>query len=125
MPRIETDMKRIILFLIVAAAVPSFSDVFFSEPDLSADNVLLFKATTDAPGYGEYETLFKAELTAGTVTQLTFFPEQLALIDSEEVLQIRNRFGTFRSDRNLDDIGAAGNAPSFSDGGAVDTGRSS
>ena len=90
-------MKRIVLVILVLCAVRSFAEVTFSNPDLSDSNKLLFKATTDAPVNGVFDTLFFSDVETGAIEQLSFFPEVVMLTGDSSYYQIINRFGVFRS----------------------------
>ena len=118
-------MKRVIsctvLFLLILAGV--FSEVVFSDLDLSQQNNLLFQAKTDSPVFGPYKTLFLADLNGRKIKQLTFFPERALYLEDKGVLQIQNRFGVFRSDANLERIAPVNIFPSFSGGNQVPNGK--
>jgi peptidoglycan/xylan/chitin deacetylase (PgdA/CDA1 family) len=118
------DMNRwlwVLLFPLVV--LPLQGEVLFSGLDLSPENKLLFQASVDAPGYDLYGTLFKADLLQGDIQQLTFFPEELLYLDKIEVLQFQNRFGVFRSDRDLGNITPLPDFPAFVNGGPIQTGK--
>jgi peptidoglycan/xylan/chitin deacetylase (PgdA/CDA1 family) len=98
------------------------AEVGFAGLDLSADNRLLFRARTDSPRYGDYDTLFQARLEDGEIVQLTFFPEDAALFAGGSVLQVHNRFGLFRTDPRTGAFGPISNLDSFVRRGRVENG---
>ncbi len=116
-------MKRIVQILLVLCAVRSFAEVTFSNPDLSENQKLLFKATTDAPVNGTYDTLFYTDVETRVLTQLSFFPEVVMLTGDSSRYQIINRFGVFRSDQELLQFEAVERFPSFVNGGDIGTGK--
>jgi peptidoglycan/xylan/chitin deacetylase (PgdA/CDA1 family) len=117
------------------------AEVSFSGLDLGDTDALLFAATSQAPGFGEYRTLFSADLsnvsdsiegtavaggdvlTNAPITQLTFFPEILTYLPSEGAVQIQNRFGVFRGTVASGDFAPVPGFASFADGAAVSNGR--
>jgi peptidoglycan/xylan/chitin deacetylase (PgdA/CDA1 family) len=105
------------------SASAGFGQVSFSGPDLSADGKLLFAATTRCPELGAYETLFLADAQTRSMRQLTFFPEDVLLLQDREVLQIQNRFGVFRSEPGFGAIAPLAQFPSFVGGSQVQMGR--
>lgn len=116
-------MIRIVLPLAILLAPFAYGEVTFSNLDLAPDNVLLFQAHTDAPTYGRYTTLFRANLVDKSLTQLSFFPEQIMLVANRSELQIRNRFGVFRSDPSFRDMKPVANFPAFVTGHDIQSGK--
>jgi peptidoglycan/xylan/chitin deacetylase (PgdA/CDA1 family) len=96
--------------------------VTFSGLDLSADGRLLFAATTRWPDFGSYATLFSADARTRATRQLTFFPEDVQLLQDKDVLQIQNRFGVFRSGPGFTAIAPLAMFPSFSAGSQIQSG---
>jgi peptidoglycan/xylan/chitin deacetylase (PgdA/CDA1 family) len=118
-------MRRTVLILLVSVLIllPLSAEVRFSGLHLSKDDLLLFSARTGSPMYGTYDTLLTGELEDGFLRQLTFFPEQVSLLEMGSKLQIRNRFGVFRSGPGLDTVEAVAAFPSFINGGDIETGK--
>ncbi len=118
-------LRKPLLLLCVSliSASAGFGQVSFSGLDLSADDRLLFAATTRCPEVGAYETLFLADARTRSMRQLTFFPEDVLLLQEREVLQIQNRFGVFRSEPGFGAIAPLAQFPSFVGGSQVQTGR--
>ena len=83
------------------ALAPLGAQVTFGDLDLDSSGALLFSARTESPVFGEYTTLFKAQLQERSITQLTFFPERVTLLEGETRIQIQNRFGVFSDKRRL------------------------
>ena len=108
-------MKRrlpaILLCLVVLG--PLWPEVRFADPDLSADNLLLFEVRSVSPPWGAHDTLFMADLETRDLTQLTHFPERLNYLAAKKVLQLQNRFGVFYSDETLGNFQPAPQFPSF------------
>ncbi len=116
-------MKRIFQALLILCAATAVAEVTFSDLDLSENNALLFRATTDAPVTGPYDTVFLADVESGELEHLSFFPEFAMLTGASSYLQIINRFGVFRSDDNLQNFRAVERFPSFVNGGEIGTGK--
>ena len=135
-------MRR--LFLCTAmflAAIAVSAEVSFSGLDLSSDEHLLFAASSEAPGFGSYRTLFRADLSrvsgaasgrgiAGgdvledaPIEQLTHFPEILTYLRALDAVQIQNRFGVFRADVATGVFAAVDGFQSFAAGAPVGNGK--
>ena len=110
-----------LILLLLAGSLEA--EVSFSELNLSPSGQLLFRAGVSSPAYGDYSTLFRADLGRKEITQLTFFPEKASLINGGERLQIQNRFGVFRSDASLENMEPIRTFPGFASGGEVQTGK--
>ena len=108
------------LLLAVSAAYPQTA---FSGLDLSASDRLLFSAVSRSPRLGDFSTLFLADLGTRAMRQLTFYPEEVLLLQDREVLQIRNRFGVFRSEPGFARIAPVAGFPSFLAGAQITTGE--
>jgi peptidoglycan/xylan/chitin deacetylase (PgdA/CDA1 family) len=109
----------IALLLVVSAAS---AQTAFSGLDLSAADRLLFSAESRSPRLGELSTLFLADLRTRAMRQLTFFPEEVLLLKDREVLQVRNRFGVFRSAPGFSGLSPVAGLPSFVTGSPVASG---
>ena len=96
-------MKRLLLISLLSIALVGAlcGEVRFAGPDLSDDNLVVFKVRSDSPGWGAYDTLLTMDLETRTLTQLTHFPERLVYLAGKKVLQLQNRFGVFHSDPSL------------------------
>ncbi len=80
--------------LLLLLVVNIFSEVVFSDLDLSSQNILLFQAKTDSPVFGKYKTLFSAGLTGKKkIEQLTFFPERALYLQDKGVRSEERRVG--------------------------------
>ncbi len=100
-----------------------FSEAAFSGLDLADDNRLLFSASVDAPDFGSYDTLFLADVEDSELGQLTFFPERMSILPDTGQLQIQNRYGVFRTDRELEDLAPVEDFPSFVNGSQIRSGK--
>jgi len=109
--------------LLVVLGGLAHAEVRFSGLDLAGTNDLLFQATVDVPEYQQYGTLFNADLGSESLSQLTFFPEHIALLPETGQLQIQNRFGVFRTTADFDKPAPIPNFPSFVSGRQVDAGK--
>lgn len=118
-------MIRKIAFLVVLSicCFVAFGEVQFEGLDVNPTNYLIFKATTDVPEFGTYDTLFSAALQNRILKQLTFFPETITFLKNTEQLQIQNRFGVFRSNARLENITPIELFPSFVEGHQIGTGK--
>lgn len=117
-------MRKPLLLLMISliAAAAGFGQVSFSGLDLSAKDRLLFSATARSPERGMFDTLFLADPRTKNIAQLTFFPEEILLLQEKEVLQIQNRFGVFRSAPGFGNIAPLAQFPSFTGGSQVQVG---
>lgn len=115
--------QTVLVFLLCACSALVYSDVQFADPDISPQDTLLFRADAEHPGFGAYGTLFWADLEKRSVQQLTFFPEQIALLRGRTVLQIQNRYGVFRSGQDLKGMRQVEQFPSFARGNIVQLGK--
>ncbi len=118
-------MKKLLIsvLILIIASLFSFGEVTFSELNVTPDDNLIFKATVDLPEWDNYDTLFVSTLQDGNIKQLTFFPEKIALLDNQKVLQIQNRFGVFRSDSELKNVRSIDLFPAFVNGSEIATGK--
>ena len=92
-------MKRVLFALVIATsilAVPE-AQVRFGDLNVNSSSELLFSASTEMPGLGEYSSHFIADIPRASMSQLTVFPERIRVYESSGVIQIQNRFGLFRS----------------------------
>ncbi len=109
-------VAAVALLLLLPATLAA--ELRFTRHDLGGENTVLFELETRAPGLGNYTTLFAGRLTldgrrSGTLSEsgvpaskkalrLTFFPEQLEIFRDPTRIQLRNRFGTVRSEQEPD-----------------------
>lgn len=112
-----------VLILSLSALNPAAADIRFTDPSLSGTGLLLFHAETVSPGFGSYRTLFLTDMKTKTTTQLTYFPEEIAFLPGPGVLQIRNRFGVFRSGADLKTFTAFSIFPAFVNGYQIEEGK--
>lgn len=85
------------LAITTSILAPTTAQVRFGDLDLNASSELLFTATTEMPGLGEYSSLFLADIPAASMQQMTIFPERMDILGPEGTIQIQNRFGVFRT----------------------------
>ncbi len=111
------------LFAGVLSLANAFAGVEFIGPDIAPDDTLLFSARVDIPGDGGYDTLFAAKAETGELTQLTFYPEAIAIVDDGRRLQIRNRFGIFMTDRGFANLQPLPTIPAFVRGSSIQQGK--
>lgn len=121
-------MKRVSLWFLIMAglvsAIPIYADTIeFLNPDISPENNLLFTARVNVPGQGAYDTLFSANAESRELTQLTVYPESVAVLDEGRRLQISNRFGVFVTDRGFSGLRPLEGFPSFVSGNGVQHGK--
>ncbi|HET6486292.1 MAG TPA: polysaccharide deacetylase family protein, partial [Spirochaetia bacterium] len=95
----------------------------FSGLNLSPKDRVLFTASVTSPEAGPYDTLFLADAATRKLRQLTFFPEQVLLLQDGDVLQIQNRFGVFRSSNGFTNIAPLPLFPSFVAGNEIAMGK--
>ena len=119
--------RMLLVFLLVTALSAVHSEVVFSSLTLDSENQILFEAEVTAPEYRTYQTAFTADISGDgdthSITQLTFYPEQIAYLPSSRQLQIHNRFGLFRSDGDLENIRPLEIFPNFGNGADIHTGK--
>jgi peptidoglycan/xylan/chitin deacetylase (PgdA/CDA1 family) len=116
-------MRKPLILLFISAAAACFAQITFSNLDLSARDKLLFTASALYPDYGTFNTLFLADARTRGMRQLTFFPEDILLLQHKEALQIANRYGVFRSDPGFTNIRPLAMFPSFVGGSQIQSGR--
>jgi peptidoglycan/xylan/chitin deacetylase (PgdA/CDA1 family) len=118
-------LRKTLLLLIItlAASAAGFAQVSFSGLDLSPADRLLFAATTRGPEFGAFDTLFLADVRTKHLRQLTFFPEEIQLLQDKDVLQIQNRFGVFRSEQGFRNITPLAMFASFTAGSQIQSGK--
>ena len=114
--------KTLLLSCLSLAAAFSFGQVSFSGLDLSPSDRLLFAASAASSGTGTFTTLFLADSRTRHMRQLTFYPEEVQLLQDRDVLQIQNRFGVFRSETEFANIAPIAMFPSFVAGSQVQPG---
>ncbi len=93
-------MKRFILVLAMFTSVligVVSQQVRFGDLNINASGELLFTATTEMPGLGQYGTTLFADIPGASMRQLTVFPERMHVVPSSGVIQIQNRYGLFRT----------------------------
>ena len=115
-------MRKSLLLLCFSAA-SAFAQVTFSGLDLSPKDRLLFAASALYPDYGTFSTLFLADARTRGMRELTWFPEEILLLQDKDVLQIQNRFGVFRSGPGFTTIAPLSMFPSFVGGSQIQVGR--
>jgi peptidoglycan/xylan/chitin deacetylase (PgdA/CDA1 family) len=113
----------LLLVVLLAASAAGFGQVSFSGLDLSPQDRLLFAATTRGPDFGAFDTLFLADVRTKAMRQLTFFPEEIQLLQDKDVLQIQNRFGVFRSEAGFRNITPLAMFGSFVAGSQIQSGK--
>ena len=114
--------KTLLLLCLSLVATFSFGQVSFSGLDLSPSDRLLFAASAASSGTGTFDTLFLADSRTRHMRQLTFYPEEVQLLQDRDVLQIQNRFGVFRSETEFQNIAPIAMFPSFVAGSQVQSG---
>jgi peptidoglycan/xylan/chitin deacetylase (PgdA/CDA1 family) len=93
-------LKRVVVVLVLITMVlvtPFAQQVRFGELNINPSGELLFSATAEVPGLGEYSSHFLADIPGASMKQLTFFPERFHVVGDSGVIQVQNRFGLFRS----------------------------
>jgi peptidoglycan/xylan/chitin deacetylase (PgdA/CDA1 family) len=116
-------LRKSLLLLCFSVASACFAQVSFSGLDLSAKDRLLFASSARNPDYGNFSTLFLANVRTKSMRQLTFFPENVLLLQDRDVLQIQNRYGVFRSAPGFSTIAPLAIFPSFVGGSQIQVGR--
>lgn len=123
-------MKRVILVLALLTAVlavPFAQSVRFGGLNLNASGELLFTASADMPGMGEYSAVFLADIPVASMKQLTVFPERISVVSSTGAIQVQNRFGLFRTgaepSRPVMTLQPVSHFPAFVQGNDIQTGK--
>ncbi len=119
------DMKKLSVFLLTffLAASALYAEVEFKSPIFGKNDNVLFTAELDVPGYGSYSTLFNVALEGKKLEQLTVFPEEAVMLDGGRTLQLRNRYGLFRTSGDFKSIDILDSFPGFVDGKQIKTGK--
>lgn len=99
------------------------ADFEFEDYTLTAEGKLLFSLKTSDLRVGSYKNLFLTDLKAQGFVQYTFFPEELIYLKTSGLIQIRNRFGVFRTDSDLKNITVLNNFSSFVKDGQLEEGK--
>ena len=85
-----------------------FATISFEKSDINQNDELLFTASQNALGSANYTSLFYSKIKNGEVPLqpelITYYPEQMELLEGGNILQIRNRFGTARYDRKNESL---------------------
>jgi peptidoglycan/xylan/chitin deacetylase (PgdA/CDA1 family) len=110
----------VVATLILGAGLAA--EVEFRGPDFGKNGVLLFSARTVLPGGTSYDGLFAADPASGSMRSLSFYPESVSMVDAGRRLEIRNRFGIFRTDLDLRNPAAVPGFPAFDRGSAIVSG---
>lgn len=104
-------MKKIFLTIlagITMSAFPVFAKFSFGAIDINKNDELLFTLRQNTYGVANYSSLFYTKIKDGEAASLpeliTYYPEQLDLLDGGNILQIRNRYGTARYNYKNDKI---------------------
>ncbi|MCK5153208.1 MAG: polysaccharide deacetylase family protein [Spirochaetales bacterium] len=116
-------MKRWILIIFCLSVFHLYGDVTFGGLHLSESDQLLFSADATGPLYGDYRTMFQADLPGQSMQQLTFFPERVVLLENGTKFQIENRFGIFRTDENFQNLHSVKEFPAFENGKEIQNGK--
>lgn len=118
-------MKRRVLACAIAGLIASGlgADVTFKGPDFSTTGTLLFGANFALPGGDSYDALFAADPASGDIRSLSFYPESMSLVDSGRRLEIRNRFGLYRTDNDFANPEAVPGFPGFERGSPIVSGN--
>lgn len=86
------------LFTFLATTFPVFAGIQFGGGDINKTDDVLFTVRHNIPGICSYSTLFMMHITDGEAKQfpqvLTYYPEQMEVLDGGKTIQIRNRYGT-------------------------------
>ncbi len=109
-------------FLIIFA-VSLNAQVLFKTPVFGEGENLLFSAELECPGFGRYSTLFDVNLDDRDFSQLTIFPEEAVMLDGGNTLQIRNRYGLFRTKSDFSGFEVIKSYPGFIEGKQIKEGK--
>ncbi len=96
----KTIISKKIIFLLGTffAGFYCFAGIKFGDADINNNDEILYTIRQEIPGAFSYRSLFKAKIENGTVSGkpalISCFPEQMELLDSGKILQVRNRYGT-------------------------------
>lgn len=103
-------MKKNLVFVLILQilVLPCFAKITFGSSDLNKNDEVLFVVNQDMTGTNPYRSLFYAKLKNGQSEKapqlLTCYPEQMELLGSGTILQLRNRYGTARYDTVTDSV---------------------
>jgi peptidoglycan/xylan/chitin deacetylase (PgdA/CDA1 family) len=113
------------VLLLVFTLLPMLlkAEVSFGRLEVTENEEMLFTATTDSPVTESYRTLLRGNLEDRSLSQLSFFPEEVLYLRETGQIQIQNRFGVFRSGRDRKRLEALPQFPSFVNGGTVSAGK--
>ncbi len=95
-------MKKslILIFAVLFFSDLAFSKITFGKLDLNKNDELLFTVTNQTIGINTYSALFRCKIKNGlpqsTPKMVSFYPEQMELLNSGTLLQVRNTYGYAR-----------------------------
>lgn len=89
--------KTLVRAAIWCVAFTAFAEISFENPDINAQNNVLFTVTHDVPGSPSYKTVFLADAAqASSAKIITCYPEKMEVLSKGAIIQLRNRYGTAR-----------------------------
>ena len=97
-------MKKYIFSVLLSLLICNFSfaKISFSKLDLNKKDQLLFTVTNESAGIDKYSALFTVNILNGngqtSPKMLSFYPEQMELLEKGRYLQIRNSYGYAKYD---------------------------
>lgn len=96
---VRSMKKCIFLFLLALTFFSSaFAKITFGSLYLNSKDELLYSVSSETTGIPKYNALFSCKIqnnsTSPTPKMLSFFPEQLELLQFADVIQVRNSYGT-------------------------------
>lgn len=98
-PADNSDMKKsfISIFTVFLLTNLTFAKITFGQFDLNKNDELLFTVTNETTGIDTYSTLFRCKIKDGqsqaTPQMVSFYPEQMELLENGKILQVRNIYG--------------------------------
>jgi len=113
-------IRALMIILVSTLAAASLAaDVEFRGPDFGKGATLLFAGRSTLPDGSDFDTLFAADPATGDLRSLTYFPEAISLVDKGRRLEIRNRYGLYRTDPDFSNIAPVAGFPSFDRGSPI------
>jgi len=98
--KIKSFVSVVICFFTIA--IPLSAKISFGEIDINQNDEVLFTIQQNMLGAANYSSLFYTKIKDGeSLNQpelISYFPEQMELLNDKKLLQIRNRFGIARYD---------------------------
>ncbi|MDY2840183.1 MAG: polysaccharide deacetylase family protein [Treponema sp.] len=84
-------------FTLILFSLPVFAKITFGNIDVNPNDEVLFTISQEMAGTSNYKSLVTAKLKNDSTEKMpefiSYFPEQMELINGKKILEVRNRYG--------------------------------